>query len=1416
MSNHRTDRSVVQRSHRQIVNRKKYVRRLRVESLENRLMMATDLMESPVLGFSPLPPQDALLDNNSNAGQRDSGAIPLSNTFRLHSNPKATKTLYMDFDGFTCEGTSWNSSYNIQSIVSPAYDPAGNGAAFTDDELIQVQEAWQRVAADFAPFDIDITTEDPGEANLVNTGGSDDRWGIRVVMTLVNFSNLNIGGFAYIGSFNWNYEKQGATDTPAYVFNNTSYYVAPAVTHEAGHSLFLSHDGTTAANPVQPSAEYYNGHGTGETAWGPIMGSGYYRNVTSWDDGTYLGSSNGSASANFNKGPSDLDVITQNNGFDFLPDDFGDTTSSATTLLGTSIPGGRQTISQVGSITRASDVDYFKFQTGTGPIDITIDPYINEVWTSDGKGGYVSTIESSFLNGNDWSQNQGSNLDVEATIYDSKGKVVAVANQPGLRASFANLNLDVGTYYLKVDGVGFGNPKVDPPTGYSDYGSLGQYRISGTIATSIDIDIQGTASFVENSAPVAVAPDAVFASFSTSSFDGGTLQIDIGTNYQVGDRLGFSPTGTDPGQISIDGNDISYSGSLIGSLSLGVRSGTITLNAQADALAIQALIRTLTFEHTTDGPSSAQRQVTLLLDNGTNGSSNVAVARVGVVPTNDSPSLGGANLAPVLEDTAEPQGSKISAIIGSSFRDVDLGSSLGGIAVTQNNATVATGVWQHSIDGAQWSPIGAVSSTASLLLSRNAWVRFKPGRDFDGTPAPLRIRGLDDTFSGAYTTAASRKSINTTLSVVDGPMSLSDSTLGTRMIPVNDPPVALVGAQAVQTLEDDPFSFSIPVSTWFSDVDNATLQIAVAQKNGQGTSTWLTVDPVSGALSGIPTNEDVGSFDLLIQAIDADGAIASVPLSLTVINVNDAPTNINLVGSSVSENASNVFVGTLFGTDPDATDTLNWSLTDARFEIRGNQLFIAAGQSIDYEKNRFVDLKVRATDSGTPQYFLDKVIRIDVLDVNEFAPALRPTTYRIQENSPSGNLVAGLTAPDGDTANRVKYRFVGAPLTQFVVDADTGSLSIAAGAAIDFETTQSYQLFVEAYDNGAPQLTTTASVNVVIEDVNEYSPILKTDSLSISEAQAANVVFATIQATDLDLRQKLVYSLLTTESRFKIEPATGAISLASAGLFDFETNNTSSLVVRVTDPGGLFAEKSIPIEVLDANDPPTNVKTALNAILSNVSGIDLGSVTVADQDVGQKYEVQSLDDRFVIKDGRLLLAPGQSMTELDPLVIVVPVKATEIGTNPISYSLSVNVTRIPNPNPWQNQANPLNVDRSGPGEGTPVDPRDALVVINAINSRLLGKLPFPRPASTLDQSDVDVDGDGFLNPLDVLVIVNYLNRNSRPGSGEGESTDSEKIAQPSPVFYSDLVKSEKTMDADVWLNAYRQLEEELQARRRRA
>ena len=108
------------------------------------------------------------------------GPYGYSQTFFLHSKSGSSRTLYLDFNGEFISGTAWNTSYGLAAQTHPAFDTDGNPASFSASEQDVVQSVWQRVAEDYAAFDIDVTTQDPGAAAIDRANAADTVYGTRV------------------------------------------------------------------------------------------------------------------------------------------------------------------------------------------------------------------------------------------------------------------------------------------------------------------------------------------------------------------------------------------------------------------------------------------------------------------------------------------------------------------------------------------------------------------------------------------------------------------------------------------------------------------------------------------------------------------------------------------------------------------------------------------------------------------------------------------------------------------------------------------------------------------------------------------------------------------------------------------------------------------------------------------------------------------------------------------------------------------------------------------------------------------------------------------------------------------------------------------------------------------------------------
>ncbi|MDP4586039.1 MAG: hypothetical protein NWS64_01915, partial [Microbacteriaceae bacterium] len=368
--------------------------------------------------------------------------IPLADAFLLNSLPGANRTIYLDFTGHSLVGTIWQDKntadtaddYTNEQMQMPPYSDDGDTTTFSNLERQNIIDTWSAVAEDYAPFAVNVTTEEPDQSAIDRTDSSDLIYGVRAVITdgaNVIAAGCGCGGIAYVGVFDYpGFNTYLGPSLNFGVAGRNGKFMSDVVSHEVGHNVGLSHDGTLVGDVT-------TGYYVGRDGWAPIMGVGYYQPLVQFSNGSYTDG---------NQTQDDFAVATSF-GLPIRDDDHGDSRATSTALtLG---------LEDEGIITTRADVDYFSFTASASSHDISV------------------TFPS-----------VSPNLDVQLKLFDSTGTLVSTTNPnlfrssdyvaTGLDASLTATTTPGSIYYLEVDGVGYGS---GAETGYSDYGSRGEYRI---------------------------------------------------------------------------------------------------------------------------------------------------------------------------------------------------------------------------------------------------------------------------------------------------------------------------------------------------------------------------------------------------------------------------------------------------------------------------------------------------------------------------------------------------------------------------------------------------------------------------------------------------------------------------------------------------------------------------------------------------------------------------------------------------------------------------------------------------------------------------------------------------------------------------------------------------------------------------
>ena len=398
--------------------------------------------------------------------------------------------------------------------------------------------------------------------------------------------------------------------------------------------------------------------------------------------------------------------------------------------------------------------------------------------------------------------------------------------------------------------------------------------------------------------------------------------------------------------------------------------------------------------------------------------------------------------------------------------------------------------------------------------------------------------------------------------------------------------------------------------TWVTKVLLPNKSLSGSIPAALGSLLGLThLDLSNNSLTGEIPEQLVGLQNLMSLKLSGNSPTGCIPVGLKDVATNDlASLNLLYCEPPAPENFT-------AGTPGEANVPLSWSAVHnaAKYRVEYRQVSLSDEWVTDDDTitgtTHTVDglacdgtyrLTVEAYGSGTV-YAAEWSEPSEVVSATTtecVSPEFDDTGYAfaVAEDAAPGTVVGTVSATDPNGDSLTYSITAGNPGNAFAIGAQTGAITVAA--ALDHETTPSYELTVEASDGTN---ASTVPVTITVTDVNdapEFGQDQDPYAFGVAEDTAVDDPVGTVSATDPD-EDKVTYSITAGngDGKFDIGETTGAITVA-AGL-DYEDTGSYRLTVEASDGKGGTDTATVTVAVTDVAEDAPPAPTGLSVSLAD-------------------------------------------------------------------------------------------------------------------------------------------------------------------------------------------------------------------------
>ncbi|XP_066128872.1 protocadherin gamma-B4 isoform X22 [Saccopteryx bilineata] len=262
-------------------------------------------------------------------------------------------------------------------------------------------------------------------------------------------------------------------------------------------------------------------------------------------------------------------------------------------------------------------------------------------------------------------------------------------------------------------------------------------------------------------------------------------------------------------------------------------------------------------------------------------------------------------------------------------------------------------------------------------------------------------------------------------------------------------------------------------------------------------------------------------------------------------------------------------------------------------------------------------------------------VNVEIEDINDHTPKFMQNSFELQiseSTKPEARFILG-SAHDADIGTNSLQNYQLSTNDHFLLvnkEKVDGSKypELVLKMPLDREEQKSYHLTLTALDSGDPTLSSTAQIHVLVTDANDNPPVFSQElyRVGLPENVLPGTTVLQVMATDQDEGVNAEITFFFTEAgqitQFDLNSTTGVITTKNT--LDFEEVKEYSIILEARDGGGMIAQCTVEIEVLDVNDniPEVIFQSISDVIMEDTGlGTHIALLKIRDKDSGQNGEV---------------------------------------------------------------------------------------------------------------------------------------------------------------------------------------------------